>query len=367
MYQDRDTTANVSQPPITVDAKIPQKAWGAELQHIFRSNSLSLRSGIGYFDVDRTDDILAIIDLPPPPDGPGTIENQSVTDAGTKHFNAYVYANVALSMNLTAILGASYDSVKSELPGSDKNQFNPKLGLIWNATPATTVRAAAFKVLKRTLITDQTLEPTEVAGFNQFFDDVNFTESWRYGAAIDQKFGSNVLAGLEYSQRDLTVPWTDIFCETCDPPQQREADWEEALARAYLFWTPHPWWALTAEYVFEQYKRDPSFAAGARDLDSTRVPLGVRFFHPSGFSASLTGTYWKQKGEFGDPEFQSGSEKFWVIDAAISYRLPKRYGLITVGASNLFDKQFRFFDVDESNPTIQPQRMVFARFSLAFP
>ena len=53
----------------------------------------------------------------------------------------------------------------------DTNQFNPKFGIIWNPFPGTTVRAAAFRVLKRTLITDQTLEPTQVAGFNQFFDD----------------------------------------------------------------------------------------------------------------------------------------------------------------------------------------------------
>jgi hypothetical protein len=44
-------------------------------------------------------------------------------------------------------------------------------------SPGTTLRAAAFRVLKRTLITDQTLEPTQVAGFNQFFDDANLTEA----------------------------------------------------------------------------------------------------------------------------------------------------------------------------------------------
>ena len=85
------------------------------------------------------------------------------------------------------------------------NQFNPKFGLVWNPFPSTTVRAAVFRVLKRTLITDQTLEPTQVAGFNQFFDDINATKSWRYGVAIDQKFSLNVYGGVEFSKRDLTV------------------------------------------------------------------------------------------------------------------------------------------------------------------
>jgi hypothetical protein len=69
--------------------------------------------------------------------------------------------------------------------------------------PATTVRAAAFRVLKRTLVTDQTLEPTQVAGFEQFFDDVNGASSWRYGVGIDQKFASDLFVGVEASKRDL--------------------------------------------------------------------------------------------------------------------------------------------------------------------
>jgi hypothetical protein len=71
--------------------------------------------------------------------------------------------------------------VSGDFPGEETSQFNPKFGVTWNPLAATTVRAAIFRTLKRTLITDQTLEPTQVAGFNQFFDDINLTETWRYG------------------------------------------------------------------------------------------------------------------------------------------------------------------------------------------
>ena len=59
----------------------------------------------------------------------------------------------------------------------EKNQANPKVGATWSLKSGTTLRAAWFKTLKRTLITDQTLEPTQVAGFNQFFDDPSATQS----------------------------------------------------------------------------------------------------------------------------------------------------------------------------------------------
>ena len=90
----------------------------------------------------------------------------------------------------------------------DKTQFNPKFGITWNPVPDTTLRGAAFRVLKRTLVTNQTLEPTQVAGFNQFYDDsVAATDAWNYGAAIDQKFSRSLYGGAEYVYRDLKIPF----------------------------------------------------------------------------------------------------------------------------------------------------------------
>jgi hypothetical protein len=107
-----------------------------------------------------------------------------------------------------------------------------------------------------------------------------------------------------------------------------------------------------------------------RKLDTYRVPLGINFFHPSGLGASLTGTYWNQAlksdGFLGKGP-SSGRDDFWIVDAAVNYRLPKRYGFITVGATNLFDQKFKFFDTDFNNPIIQPERTFFGRITLAFP
>ena len=60
----------------------------------------------------------------------------------------------------------------------EQNEINPKAGVTVRATDTTTLRAAAFRVLKRNFVASQTLEPTNVAGFNQFFNDINGTKSW---------------------------------------------------------------------------------------------------------------------------------------------------------------------------------------------
>jgi hypothetical protein len=134
---------------------------------------------------------------------------------------------------VTLTLGASGDFSNMESSSSEsRNQFNPKFGVTWNHFPATTLRAAPFRVLKRTLITDQTLEPMQVAGFNQFFDDVNSTESWRYGIAVDQKFFPEIYGGVEFSERDLNIPFTAVTPATIEV---RRGDGNEYLARPHLF------------------------------------------------------------------------------------------------------------------------------------
>jgi hypothetical protein len=169
--------------------------------------------------------------------------------------------------------------------------------------------------------------------------------------------------------RDLRVGFIDA--DELGNSILRKEDMDEYLGRAYLFWTPHRWLALRAEYIFERLQTEGVRNTGLpKHLNTHRVPLGLGFFHPSGLSASLLTTFISQEGEefiLQSFESQSGRDDFWLVDLAINYRLPKRYGFITVGATNLFDQEFKFFDLDDDNPSIQPDRMFFARVTLALP
>ena len=56
----------------------------------------------------------------------------------------------------------------------------------------------------------------------------------------------------------------------------------------------------------------------------------------------MTATYYDQEGEFLKKDFlnfETGSSRFWVVDLPIQYRLPKRHGFVSVGATNLFDRK----------------------------
>jgi hypothetical protein len=223
--------------------------------------------------------------------------------------------------------------------------------------------------MKRTLLTNQTLEPTQVAGFNQFYDDLESTDAWTYGAAVDQKFSQTMFGGLEFTKRNLDVPiaFTDPFTGVTEV--QRNG-WDENVARAYFFWTPSDRVALSAEYRYEHFTRSGDLTFGFSEVTTNRVPLGLKYFHPEGVGFALLGTYYNQNGEFQRRSSlccESGSSTFWIADAALSYRFPKRYGFFTFGVTNLFDKQFKYQETDFNNPTIQPTRTVFARLTLALP
>lgn len=147
---------------------------------------------------------------------------------------------------------------------------------MWNITSRTLFRAGAFKGLKRSLIANQTLEPTQLAGFNQFFDDPNGTEAVRYGVGIDHRFSSSLSGGAEISKREVEFP----VAGTPDPD-----DWEESLYRMYLHWAPHPRWAATLEFVNEDF--DNLEPLGPRDTETQRpYPLACPSLIPPVFSPS---------------------------------------------------------------------------------
>jgi len=374
-YQTKETSLNDFQPgfPLTsLSFKVPDRAANAEVQHLYRSQYVNLVSGAGYVDINsRLDSTFEFDPSVVPP--PGNIAISSL-DQDQKHTNVYSYSYLRLIPNVVGTLGVSADFLDSDSQQiGSRNQVNPKFGLMWNPFPDTTIRAAAFRTLKRTLITDQTLEPTQVAGFNQFFDDVSGTQAWLYGAAINQKFSGHIYGGVEVSKRDLNTSFLDFSIDPVNPVG-RNVKWDEYHNRVYLFWTPHDWVALRAEYYYERLNRDASFSAGVSKLTTHRVPLGISFYHPSGVIANVTQTYYNQEGTFESfllggaaGGFQSGSASFWTTDVGLSYRMPKRFGLFTIGVNNLFDKQFNWFDTDPLNSMIQPTRLAFAKLTLALP
>ena len=140
---------------------------------------------------------------------------------GINDHSLWLYGNVSPVPMLRLTLGGNFDQLHTTTNGADLlslTQFNPKVGVSWDVLPNTILRAAYFETLKRPLIGDlsmrsgQTIEPTQVGGFNQLFDDPPGTKTRGWGVGVDQKFANpflasdTLLSGAEWSQRQLNVP-----------------------------------------------------------------------------------------------------------------------------------------------------------------
>jgi tetratricopeptide (TPR) repeat protein len=383
-YTDREENLDeVDNSGATVNADSKTDGFDAQAQYLFKGNRFNITAGLGYSDLDVED--INVLDLSGSfpfgicPAGPpffGNCEIVTVTDEPLEQYNTYLYANVTWPSDMIWTFGFSYDSYDRDPVELDN--LNPKAGLQWNFAPNARLRLAYTETVKRSVVVNQTLEPTQVAGFNQFFDDINGTETERYGIGIDARLTKDLYGGLEFSRRDLDLP--RILLSTT-PPSVPIEDQREDLYRAYLYWTPGPEWAVSAEFQFEKFKRqDPPEFSDPQDfptrVETTTVPLAVRYFRKTGpaagFFAELGVSYVRQEIDSSPiSDFDKTRDNFVLVDAAIGYRLPNRFGLVSLEARNLLDEDFLFQDLniqqaEPSNPRFIPDRTIMFRLILNF-
>ncbi len=345
--------------------RLDEEGRQAEVQTIGRIGGLNLVAGASHF----TDDQLNALNF-----GNGYFY---VPDQ-IEHQNGYLYASFDPAgwfsntgkwggrINLT--LGGAYEHYETNVIVLER--FLPKLGLSVDFGQVgdfgVTFRAARFDTVKRALLSDQTLEPTTVAGFNQFYDDPNATLSEVSGVGIDVSATElGLYGGVELTYRDQDLVRFDNRLGSAVTLNA-----SEATALAYLNWLPTPRWALAVEYEYENYNRDFFSYGFERVLDAKthRLAFPVRYFHPSGISASIQLNRIEQQGEFfsflGFP--YSGSDRFWVVDAALHYKLPKGQGSLSLLVNNLLDEEYSYQDTDPYNPRFAPERSIYAGVTLTF-
>lgn len=337
------------------------RAQTVELQYLGRWRPMDAIAGAGLVRQEGSNRNIETVTFDPLPPFPPT---ETFSESKSSHGNAYVYGywrGPGRSIVTTAVAFDSYDEEESY----GQTRFSPKVGVVVPLSGATTLRAAVFRSVKRPLITNQTLEPTQVAGFNQLFDDVNETRAQRVGAALDHRFSRTLFGGVELTQRDLEVP---ILAGGGGLSHWEE--WDEQLHRAYASWVIGPRLSAGIEYIYDH--RERALPPGTGDIFPVRTttqyaPLTVTYHHPRGPFAVFRTTYVSQELRFVDGMGTEtrGEDRFWIADLSIGTRLPRRWGSVSLDVLNLFDEQFQYQDTDFFGtprvPLFQPKRLVLLR------
>ena len=377
-WNDTDQTGTLLGTSISTNAKLsgPQ----LEGQVVYRQGRrMTWVAGLGGFD--------------------GTFEARSVFDTvarkGDETFaNAYGYLKIrdlgpfeitagVSAENIDAPTGllAPRDSniLPSDVTFSDTH-VSPKVGATLFLKTGTTIRAGIYSRMAANLGRLQTLEPTQVSGFNQFYDDVPGTRSWNYGLGFDQQLAGMLFFGGSYLRRDSDIP--EATCASPDPfsgcafqPSTTVVDRssDDDLGSAYVNVLIGKRLAMSADWYLENRDFDTTtmspLALFQDKIDTQRSRAQARVFFPFGLFASATANYYDQEVEqFDDltsPVRTTQTAKFWTLDAAVGYRLPRRLGSISIEGSNLTDREFDFYEQSLQENVI-PARRVVLRADFAF-
>jgi outer membrane receptor protein involved in Fe transport len=362
IHSDRNGDQELVTTGPRIDERNDETGDQIESQVLFRRDAYSLIAGGGAYhvDVDREFNF----DFSPAPCLiPTGCEVTSTFDREQQ--NLYLYGNLALPSPVTWTVGFGYDWYEQR--DLDIDKLSPKLGAQWDITDRVRLRAAAFETVKRDLIASQTIEPTQIAGFNQFFDDLNGTKARRYGLGLDARLTGQVYGGLEASWRELDTP-------TFEGDSVTRAKWDEELYRAYIYWTPHDQWAVSAELIWDGFKsadEEPNVDIPA-EVKTASVPVTVRYFSPLGIFGQIGLTYVHQDvARRASSTVAEGHDDFVLLDATVGYRLPQRRGIFSLEARNLLDSGFDYQDDNyRSNeprtPGYLPERIILGRLTLTF-
>ncbi len=299
----------------------------------------------------------------------------ATSDNDLEQTGLYAYAYVDALPSLTITAGAAWDRLHDVF--LSEQAINPKLGISWRPTAHTTIRAAAFRSLFSSLTTSRQdpqprLEPVQIAGFSQLLFGGTADRSNVTGLAVDHQVSTKLFAGWEATRRSTERGLAYPF----NPPdmQVQTIDLRERSQQAYLYWTPTQRLGFSAKLEHGRYTNsplDPVPPFGYSTLTIERLPLELRYFSPTGLMLGFRTSRIRDHGMFSSStlppnEVEPGDDRFWLVDAFVGYRLPKRRGLLSLNADNLLDHHFRFQDVDPEDSTLIPERLLSFRFTLAF-
>jgi tetratricopeptide (TPR) repeat protein len=211
------------------------------------------------------------------------------------------------------------------------NVLSPQAGVLWQITPAHTVRAAAFQHFQTP--SHQNILPTNIAGF--FLDPVVTTSSIirQYQAAWDADLTPTTFLTLQGFHRHITSP---IYQNTeHDGSRERNNLKQErtgfGLALNQILFK---YFGASAAYV-RVYRNG---GGGEHDGTDDLLRLSLSFVHPSGLSALASWAYVQE--DRGAQRALAAPRDFWVGTVGVAYEFPEKWGTLAVRVENPFDERY---------------------------
>lgn len=343
LTSDSFTAVDFLDPPNGIESSAEDKALSGELQYLFTGDAVRATFG-GTVSRNRRHETGEAFGEPFPD-----------FDATTRYLNGYGYVYLDAPERVTWTIGGSITDYR-DLTGETTRQFNPKIGVSAELGDNWKLRAAYLRNVKPDLVSDQTIEPTTIAGFNQFYDGFNGSTLNQIGGGVDGRLGDRLAVGAEALERRWDIPGG------LGP----DAETKEQVYRGYVDVVLSDSLALSTGVSRETSQSDAAFDFA--DWDTTTIPVRISYFGEIG----LFGSFGLElvDHDFANPGI-SGEDRFTIFGGTLGYRFPKSIGIVSLEVQNLFDEPFHFQnrsirpDLNVS-PRFAPERTVLARGTFRF-
>ncbi len=339
-----------------VDLRLSERRPNLNFQaaHLLDIEKLKLRYGVDLFEGRlRRRDLLNFVGFPP---------NEGQLIRRKNRFKTFfVQGDYEIAPWLTLTAGLNYDwsnhdneTVEDQVE-RPISRWSPQGGLMFNPSDGTALRFAVARVLQTR--NQESLKPAHIHGFALDRNDPFLTRSNAYHWAWDQELGSG------------TFIRSTAFFRANNTPQALESpvggfDFFDFSGNSYgaeLAWNQflHDHLTLVSRYSLE-HSLDPSSLRHQHE-----VRLGVFWVRRNGFSLQVEENYLNQSGRLvRDSKRSLGPPRrteVWTTDVSLSYEMPRKFGLITLRAQNIFDRRYSFLaDPLDLDPCVPKRQLDFS-------
>ncbi len=297
---------------------------------------------------------------------------------------AYLYPTWHLTPWLDVTTGVTYTHLELEerevAPFSEDtktiSEWSPKLGAVVELLPELTFRGSYFKSVRKSALEDVgSIEPTIVGGLSQTYTDFSGTQSENYSVALDYKLVKKTYVGTQYTHRKRTesdVGYYHGFEFNLDNGDQssmpvfldgQEYHLDEDIVSAYINQVLSDRVVAAVEYSLDNTVNNDSATYSRIELN--KIEGTLRYFDPLGWFAFTRGT-WREQDRKNSFFAEDGTSSFWVFDAGLGYRFPKRHGSIVLSVNNIFDEDFAYDQSSGVEEFVTPETSATLVFSVNF-
>jgi len=332
-----------------------QQALMIETQYLYNASNINIIIGVGIVDAKYSEEEsnLESVIPPGPPIPPETTSTSSSSDNMSKNIYLYTHLKPLEFMDLT--LGLSREQYINS--STTIENTNPKIGARLSLTDKIIVNFAYISSLKRNITANQTVEPTQVSGFNQFFDDFNGSKIHNYSFSFKYQSSQNLYTGLSFTTREISFP---IYANN----KAAFHDIEEYTKNVYLYYNLNLNTSLSFEYTQEKFKNK---VIRPREVNNQYVRFGFNYQFNN--ILSTTASIQKINQKYRNLTVEN-NDKFIIVNAEFKYQLSNQNGEIITGVKNVFFEKFNFYNVNltgqEKEPLFNQSRYIYINYSYQF-